>query len=81
MMRELGVRIFPNPVNNGLLQIEGITDKVNSIDVFDMSGARVAGHIPNGSGKWQLQLSERTGTYLVIVSTDTRKYVERVVVL
>jgi len=80
-LRELGVRIFPNPVNNGLLQIEGITDKVNSIDVFDMSGARVAGHIPNGSGKWQLQLSERTGTYLVIVSTDTRKYVERVVVL
>lgn len=78
---ELGLRIFPNPVSNGLLKIEGISDKVNSIDVFDMSGALVSRHVPNGSGKWQLQLSERTGTYLVIVRTDTRKYVERVVVL
>ena len=80
-LAELGVRIFPNPVSNGLLRVEGISGNVISIDVFDMSGARVAEHVPNGSGKWQLQMPKNAGTYLVIVRTSARNYVERVVVL
>lgn len=78
---ELGLRIFPNPVLDGFLRIEGISGKVVSIDVFDMRGSRVAQHIPNGTGKWQAQLPNSIGTYLVIINTASRKYVERVVVL
>ncbi|HRH38756.1 MAG TPA: multiheme c-type cytochrome, partial [Flavobacteriales bacterium] len=36
------LRIFPNPVHDGVLRIEGISDRIDGIEVFDMSGALVA---------------------------------------
>lgn len=80
-LRELGVRIFPNPVMNGLLRVEGITGRVSSIEVFGVNGKLVAAHRPQGASSWQLRLPEGRGTYLVVVHAAGRRFVERVVVL
>ncbi len=80
-LRELGVRIFPNPVQNGLLRIEGITGRVNSIEVFGLNGKLLAAHRPQGAPIWQLRLPEGRGTYLVVVHAAGRRFVERLVVL
>lgn len=80
-LRELGVRIFPNPVRDGLLRIEGITERITGIEVFDMKGASVAKFVPAGTRNWQLTLPQRGATYLVVVRTANRNFVERVVVL
>jgi hypothetical protein len=80
-LRELGLRIFPNPVRDGLLRIEGITERITGIEVFDMKGASVAKFVPAGTRNWQLTLPQRGATYLVVVRTANRNFVERVVVL
>lgn len=80
-LRELGVRIFPNPVVNGLLRIEGLSGRVNSIDVFGLNGKLVATHRPQGVPSWQLRLPEGRGTYVVVIHAAGRRLVERVVVL
>jgi len=78
-LRELGVRIFPNPVRNGLLNIDGLSDRVLGIEVYDLRGALVAGTVPAGQRNWQVRLPSTSATYVVVVRTATRKYVERVV--
>ncbi len=78
-IRELGVRIFPNPVRDGLLRVEGITEKVTSIELVDMKGSTVARSIPNGSSNWQVELPAEAATYLVIFHTTRGRFVERVV--
>jgi hypothetical protein len=80
-LRELGVRIFPNPVVNGILRIEGLSARVNSIEVFGLNGQLVATHRPQGAASWQLRLREGRGTYLVVIHAAGRRFVERVVVL
>lgn len=78
-LRELGVRIFPNPVRNGLLSIDGLNDRVLGIEVYDLRGALVAGTVPAGQRSWQVRLPSTAATYVVVVRTAARKYVERVV--
>lgn len=78
-LRELGVRIFPNPVRNGLLSIDGLSAQITAIDVFDLRGALVASTVPVGQTAWQVRLPSTAATYLVVVRTRTRSYVERVV--
>jgi hypothetical protein len=41
-LRELGIRIFPNPVRDGLLRIDGIGSRITGIEVYDIRGAVVA---------------------------------------
>src|SRR5690606_26891388 len=77
---ELGLRIFPNPVRDGLLHISGIDHRVQGIEVYDVRGARVGAWAPaHGGTTWQLQLPRTTGTYIVVVHTPHRRLVERVV--
>jgi hypothetical protein len=78
-LRELGVRIFPNPVRNGLLNIDGLSHRVLGIEVYDLRGALVAGTVPAGQRSWQVRLPSTSATYMVVVRTATRNYVERVV--
>lgn len=78
-LRELGLRIFPNPVRDGLLRVEGIAEAVTGIEVFDVRGARIAQYVPTGARNWQVRLPNGAATYLLVVHTRERRYVERVV--
>ena len=80
-LRDLGVRIFPNPVVAGPLRVEGINDRVTGIEVYGLGGALVARHAPAGQRTWQVQLPPGAATYLVVVRTKERSFVQRVVVL
>lgn len=79
-LAELGVRIFPNPVRDGLLRIEGIDERTTGIEVFDLRGGLVSRYVPNGMRSWQVQLPVTSATYLVVVRTAERSFTERVVV-
>ncbi len=78
-LHELGIRIFPNPVQDGLLRIDGIDARVTGIEVFDLRGALVASHSPNTGRSWQVRLPAAAATYMVVVRTAQRSYVQRVV--
>lgn len=78
-IRELGVRIFPNPVADGLLRIDGINDRVRSIEVYTIGGQLVSSRNPVGQRQWQVTLPQRQATYLVVFETAVGRIVERVV--
>jgi hypothetical protein len=78
-IRELGVRIFPNPVADGLLRIDGINDRVRSIEVYTIGGQLVSSIVPAGRRQWQVALPQRQATYLVVMDTPSGRVVERVV--
>jgi hypothetical protein len=79
-LRELGVHVFPNPVRDGLLNITGIDGRITSIDVYDAGGRRVAQRKSDGNGRWTTRLPGK-GTYIVVIRTAERSFVERVVSL
>ena len=78
-LEELGVRIFPNPVREGQLRIDGLDERITSVQVFDVRGALIAERAPSASSTWQLRLPEGSGTYVVVIRTATQRFVERVV--
>ena len=78
-LAEFGVRIFPNPVRNGQLRMDGLDERVKSVEVFDVRGALVAQHVPTGVRSWQFDLPSGRGTYLVVVTTEAQRFVEKVV--
>jgi hypothetical protein len=78
-LSELGLRIFPNPVHDGQLRMEGIDPRITSIEVYTLNGQRVGGLVPSGQLRWQLKLPSTAATYLVVVRTADKQFVERVV--
>ncbi len=78
-LREAGIRIFPNPVRDGLLRIEGLDRRANEITVLDAKGALVARHRPMGEATWQLRLPQGQATYLVVIEAAGSRFVRRVV--
>jgi hypothetical protein len=78
-LQELGIHIFPNPVRDGLLNITDIDARVTGIEVYDAAGRTVGRRADNGSN-WTLRLPGH-GTYIVVVRTASRSFVERVVSL
>jgi hypothetical protein len=80
-LEELGVRIFPNPVRDGRLNILGLSDRVLGIEVYDARGALVARTPVRGQRQWTVDLPSAGGTYLVAIRTEDRVFVERVVSL
>lgn len=80
-IRELGVRIFPNPVQNGVLTIQGLDGRVLGVQVFDAAGRSVAEHGPFRQPQWTLILPQAHATYIVAIRTADRTFVERVVAL
>jgi len=78
-LADLGVRIYPNPVRDGFLRIDGLDERILDIQVYTVSGALVATHRPLGAKAWQMQLPQRNATYLVVVRTAGQRFVEKVV--
>lgn len=79
-LQEAGIRIYPNPIHDGLLRIEGLDARTKSITVLDAKGALVAAHSPKGEPTWQLRLPQAQATYLVVVEMGGARFVKRVVV-
>lgn len=80
-IQELGVRIFPNPVSDGTLRIDGLDQRTTSIQVFDMRGALIADQRAWRGPRFTLPVPSGAGTYLVVLNTTVGRFVERVVVL
>jgi len=78
-LAELGVRIFPNPVHDGVLHVEGLDERITAIEMFDVRGAVVARHVPMGQRSWQVRLPEARATYVVVIHTAAGRFVERVI--
>jgi hypothetical protein len=78
-LHELGVRIFPNPTGLGMVRIEGLSELVTSVEVYALSGALLHNRTPNGQRTLVLPLPPGKATYLVVVRTRERDFVERVV--
>jgi hypothetical protein len=76
---DLGVRVFPNPVRDGVLRVSGLTGRVREVVVYDAGGREVARPLLT-SGTLVIPMHGRPGTYLVSIRTDERTFVERVVV-
>jgi hypothetical protein len=78
-LHELGLRVFPDPVRDGLLKITGIDARVLSIALYDVNGRKLAERTGNAD-RWTMRLPG-AGTYVVVVHTAERNFVERVVSL
>ncbi|MCC6938582.1 MAG: T9SS type A sorting domain-containing protein [Flavobacteriales bacterium] len=79
-LSEIGIRIFPNPVRDGVLRVDGLDERTTSITVVDMRGAQVARFVPTGERVWQFNLPRSAATYLVIFDVQGRRFTRRVVV-
>ncbi|MCO5274946.1 MAG: T9SS type A sorting domain-containing protein [Flavobacteriales bacterium] len=79
-LRELGVHVFPNPTRDGLLNITGIDARVTGIEVYDAGGRKVGERRDGSNRNWSMRLPGK-GTYLVVVRTAERSFVEKVVSL
>lgn len=77
-LRELGVRIFPNPVRNGMLVVDGLDARTTGLEVYDAGGRLVGTRGMATDRQWSLRLPS-PGTYIVVVRTKERLFVERVV--
>jgi hypothetical protein len=80
-LQELGVRIYPNPVLDGQLRVEGLSGKVTSIRVFNAAGSLVAERRGGFGPSWVQPLPPGSGTYVVQVEAGGRSYIERIVVI
>ncbi|MFZ1686375.1 MAG: T9SS type A sorting domain-containing protein [Flavobacteriales bacterium] len=78
-VHELGVRIFPNPVRDGILRIDGLSGRVLGVEVFEVGGRLVALPALNGRSRLVVQLPPGKGTYIVVFRTASGAVSERVV--
>ncbi|MEO8067078.1 MAG: T9SS type A sorting domain-containing protein [Flavobacteriales bacterium] len=78
-VRELGVRIMPNPVRDGVLRIDGLSDRVLGIEVYDARGRLVARSGFAGRSRIEIRLPEAPGTFIVVFRTADGSVSERVV--
>ncbi len=80
-LHELGIRVFPNPVSDRIVRIEGAVRRIDQVRIHDASG-RLVGQAGRSSGRSiQVELPEGTGIYIVVIATDAGEFIERVVAL
>jgi hypothetical protein len=72
-----GIRLFPNPTNDGVVTITG--DGLRTITVYDAAGKRVSTMAVQRSGPFTFTLPAIAGTYHVVVSTAAGDRLLRVV--
>jgi hypothetical protein len=77
---ETGLRIFPNPVRDGVLRIDGIDGRTQGIAVYDLRGKLVARHTPNGERTWTIAMPAGAATSRVVAESGGRRFTQRVVV-
>ena len=78
-LEELGVRIFPNPLHDGLLTVLGLDARVIGVEVFDMAGKLIARRGTDTQRQWRLRLPPEAATYIVAVRTRERVFTQRIV--
>ncbi|MFZ1687640.1 MAG: T9SS type A sorting domain-containing protein [Flavobacteriales bacterium] len=83
------MNMFPNPLNEGLLTVEltglAVTDDVAQLEVYDLQGKRMLTNtlaVIGGASSANVRLIDHTGpgVYLVVVSSNTQRFVERLIV-
>lgn len=79
-LQEAGIQIFPNPVRNGILRITAPMGARAELEVYDAAGRALASGLPAANGQWAVPLPGK-GTYVVVLRTAGRQFVERVVAL
>ncbi|MEO8067703.1 MAG: T9SS type A sorting domain-containing protein [Flavobacteriales bacterium] len=81
--------MFPNPLSEGALTVRltGLdeSDEVAQLEIYDMQGKRVFANtlaVIGGNSTSDVRLSGHTGpgVYLVVVSSNTQRFVQRLVV-
>jgi predicted nucleic acid-binding Zn-ribbon protein len=71
------VKIYPNPVNNGMLYIEGDLQQNASLELYDMKGKRLAVSTIKNEQKIELNFSNYlSGTYLLRIGNRAYKVVK-----
>jgi hypothetical protein len=80
-LQELGVRIAPNPIVDGVLNILGLDERITGVEVFDLSGKLIAQRGNISGRQWRVMLAQGPGSYLVTVHTKDRSFIQRVVSL
>ncbi|MFT3883908.1 MAG: T9SS type A sorting domain-containing protein [Flavobacteriales bacterium] len=77
-LAELGLRLFPNPVQSGPLVVLGADARVTAVTVFDLGGRRIGGIRGRVPARWSMELPV-AGTYLVVVEAGGRRFTQRIV--
>jgi len=73
------IEVYPNPTN-GELKVESSKFKVQSVEVFDVSGKNVLSHTANRKPQTALDISHlQAGTYFVEITTEAGKTVKKIV--
>ncbi|MBK7383826.1 MAG: T9SS type A sorting domain-containing protein [Flavobacteriales bacterium] len=78
-LRELGVRIFPDPATDGTLWIDGLDVRTVSVELRSITGALVSTYAPRGQRLYLVVLPDVPGNYLLIIRTRDRSFVRRIV--
>jgi hypothetical protein len=78
-LEELNLTIFPNPSWTSMITLSGDIQAIESIEVYDLSGKKVAVNTGRNSNAIILDLPEKSGTYIIRLKTakgwTTRKVV------
>jgi hypothetical protein len=77
------LQIYPNPVQNGLLQIFGAFTLLKEIDIFDIDG-HIVKHFENiqiGNIPLQIKLDELHGSYFVRFNIGVKQLVKKIIIL
>ncbi|MDO6516706.1 T9SS type A sorting domain-containing protein [Zobellia uliginosa] len=69
------VKVYPNPVLDGILYLEGIDAGTKNISIYSMMGYRVKSWVPDTSTKTpSIDLGQLdTGTYIMVIESNKRK--------
>lgn len=74
---DTGIRVFPNPVVNGTLTIEGLTEG-SRVELFDMAGSKVAEYRVTDQDVLPIQV--RAGQYMLIIHSNNQLHQQKILV-
>jgi hypothetical protein len=66
-------------VTDGWLNVVGITDRMQAIEVYDARGRLLAKVQAPSGPHWKMKLPKEAGGYLVVFRADGRSFAQRVV--
>lgn len=74
------ILLYPNPVSNGLVYIKTNNDVIKSIEVVDLSGRLVETSVISPTSSYSIiSLPQKSGTYIVRITTDRGTWLKKVV--
>ena len=77
------LQIYPNPVQNGLLQIFGAFTLLKEMDIFDIDG-HIVKHFENiqiGNTPLQIKLDELHGSYFIRFNIGDKQLIKKIIIL